>query len=88
MMDRRIAERCIELLKASPSIKTLDLTGGAPELNSQFRFLVEEASKLDVEIIDRCNLTVLVEPGQEDLPEFLAQHKVSPHCSHSGTCTW
>lgn len=76
MMDRRTAERCIELLKASPSVKTLDITGGAPELNSEFRFLVREASKLGVEIIDRCNLTVLVEPGQEDLPQFLADHNV------------
>ena len=76
MMDRSVAERCLSLLRASPSVSTLDLTGGAPELNSQFRFLVEGASTLDVEIIDRCNLTVLVEPGQEDLPEFLAKHKV------------
>lgn len=88
-MDRRTAERCLELLRVSPSIQTLDLTGGAPELNSQFRFLVEEGSKLDVEIIDRCNLTVLVEPGQEDLPEFLAKHKVSALPSvHSPTFLW
>lgn len=76
MMDRATAERCIELLKASPSITTLDITGGAPELNSEFRYLVEAASELDVEIIDRCNLTVLVEPGQEYLAQFLADHKV------------
>ena len=76
MMDRATAKRCIELLKASPSIKTLDITGGAPELNSQFKYLVEAASQLDVEIIDRCNLTVLVEPGKEHLAQFLADHKV------------
>jgi radical SAM/Cys-rich protein len=76
MMDRRTASRCLDLLKASPSIRTLDITGGAPELNSQFRYLIEEASATGVEIIDRCNLTVLVEPGQEDLADFLAQHKV------------
>ena len=64
------------MLAASPSVRTLDITGGAPELNTEFRFLVEEASALDVEIIDRCNLTVLMEPGQEDLAEFLAKHKV------------
>lgn len=79
MMDRPTAERCIELLKASPSINTLDITGGAPELNSEFRFLVQAASQLDVEIIDRCNLTVLVEPGQEDLPQFLADNKVQTY---------
>lgn len=76
MMDRATAVRCIELLKASPSITTLDITGGAPELNSQFEYLVEAASQLDVEIIDRCNLTVLVEPGKEKLAQFLADHKV------------
>jgi radical SAM/Cys-rich protein len=76
MMDRRVASKCLDLLKASPNVTTLDLTGGAPELNSQFRYLVREAATLNVEIIDRCNLTVLVEPGQEDLAEFLAEHKV------------
>jgi radical SAM/Cys-rich protein len=76
MMDHATAERCIELLKASTSITTLDITGGAPELNAEFRYLVEAASQLGVEIIDRCNLTVLVEPGQEHLAQFLADHKV------------
>lgn len=58
------------------SINTLDLTGGAPEMNPHFRYLVEEASKRGVSVIDRCNLTILTEPGYEDLAEFLAQHKV------------
>ena len=57
-------------------IKTLDITGGAPELNPHFRYLVEESRKLDVDIIDRCNLTILNEPDQTDLASFLAQHKV------------
>ena len=56
--------------------KTLDCTGGAPEMNPEFRRLVEAASKLDVEVIDRCNLTILEEPGYEYLGEFLAEHKV------------
>lgn len=76
MMDRQTAERCIELLKGSDSVEVLDITGGAPELNSQFRYLVEAASSQGVEIIDRCNLTVLLEPGQEDLVDFLTKHKV------------
>jgi Radical SAM superfamily len=76
MMTRNIADRCLHLLRNSPAVKVLDITGGAPELNSEFRHLVEQASALDVEIIDRCNLTVLLEPGQEGLPEFLARHKV------------
>ena len=70
--------RCIEIIKNSPSVTTLDITGGAPEMNDQFRPIVEAASaaRPDIEIIDRCNLTVLAEPGHEDLPEFLAKHRV------------
>ncbi|KAG5175329.1 hypothetical protein JKP88DRAFT_271011 [Tribonema minus] len=75
-MSREVAERCLVVLRASGGVATLDITGGAPELNPQFRYLVEQASALGVEIIDRCNLTVLQEPGQEDLAEFLAKHKV------------
>ena len=58
------------------NIKTLDLTGGAPELNPHFRYLVERARAMSVHVIDRCNLTVLSEPKQEDLTEFLAANKV------------
>lgn len=76
-MDRATADRCLDFLRRSqPTMRTLDLTGGAPELNAQFRHLVEQAAPLGVEIMDRCNLTVLEEPGQEDLPAFLAQHRV------------
>ena len=57
-------------------MNTLDLTGGAPELNPHFRYMVAEARKLGVRVIDRCNLTVLLEPGQEDLAEFLADQGV------------
>lgn len=57
-------------------IRTLDLTGGAPELNPEFRYLVAEARARGVHVIDRCNLTVLQEPGQEGLARFLADHQV------------
>ena len=57
-------------------IATLDLTGGAPELHEGFRGLVTAAAALDVRIIDRCNLTILFEPGQSDLAEFLATNRV------------
>ena len=57
-------------------IQTLDLTGGAPELNPHFRELVKGARALGVSVIDRCNLTILEEPGQEGLAEFLAAHRV------------
>jgi radical SAM/Cys-rich protein len=66
----------IELLAQNPSMRTLDLTGGAPELNPHFRELVVSARARGVRVIDRCNLTILEEPGQEDLAEFLAAHGV------------
>lgn len=67
-----------EIIKflSSNKIKKLDLTGGAPELNPHFRYLVKTATDMGVHVIDRCNLTVLHEPGQEDTADFLAQHKV------------
>ena len=65
----------VDYLKAQ-DIRTLDLTGGAPELHSHFRELVKIAHSQSRHVIDRCNLTVLEEPRQEDLAEFLAQYKV------------
>ncbi|MFP5506358.1 MAG: arsenosugar biosynthesis radical SAM (seleno)protein ArsS [Gammaproteobacteria bacterium] len=57
-------------------VDILDITGGAPELNPHFRRLVTEAHARGLRIIDRCNLTIFEEPGHEDLPEFLADHRV------------
>ena len=71
-----VADRVLALLAAHPEITCLDLTGGAPELSSEFRRLVRGATALGREVIDRCNLTVLQEPGQEDTAEFLAEHRV------------
>ena len=67
-----------EVIKALSSglIDTLDLTGGAPELHLKFQYLVERARAMDIHVIDRCNLTILSEPGQENLAEFLAAHRV------------
>ncbi|CAM9765771.1 unnamed protein product, partial [Sphacelaria rigidula] len=76
MVTKDVADRCLKVIRNSPSIKTLDITGGAPELNAHFRYMVEQAREAGVEVIDRCNLTVLQEPGQEDLAEFLATNKV------------
>ena len=61
---------------AARGIGTLDLTGGAPELHPDFRELVRAARALGVKVIDRCNLTILFEPGQEGLAEFLSEHEV------------
>ncbi|MCP5159177.1 MAG: arsenosugar biosynthesis radical SAM protein ArsS [Gammaproteobacteria bacterium] len=60
----------------SHQVATLDLTGGAPELNPHFRALVTRAHSQGIRVIDRCNLTILNEPGQEDLATFLADHTV------------
>jgi len=76
-IGRRTAERVLELLARSPSVVTLDVTGGAPELSDQFRLLVQGARELGRRVIDRCNLTVLLEPGQEETAEFLAAHGVA-----------
>jgi radical SAM/Cys-rich protein len=74
-MTRETVELVLQVLRAG-RIKTLDLTGGAPEMNPHFRTLVEGARALGVEVIDRCNLTILEQPGYETLAEFLAQHEV------------
>jgi radical SAM/Cys-rich protein len=58
------------------AIQTLDLTGGAPELNPGFRHLVTTARRIGMHVIDRCNLTILNETGQEDLHRFLAAQRV------------
>jgi radical SAM/Cys-rich protein len=75
-MSRPVAERVMALLAASPSTETVDITGGAPELNLNFPYLVERARQLGRCVIDRCNLTVLLEPGMEWVPEFLRAHEV------------
>ena len=76
VMTRAVAERVVALLAESPRVTTVDLTGGAPELNPSFRWLVDEVRRLGRHVIDRCNLTVLFEPGMEDLAEFLAARDV------------
>jgi len=75
MMDKETLALIPEVLSAR-KIGTLDLTGGAPELHAGFRELVRTARAMDVRVIDRCNLTVLFEPDQEDLVSFLAAHQV------------
>ena len=74
-MSRETAEQCIGAL-AKTDIPTVDITGGAPELNPNFRWLVEQARSLGRHVLDRCNLSVLLLPSQADLGEFLARHRV------------
>jgi|TARA_B100000073_G_scaffold185071_1_gene153093 radical SAM/Cys-rich protein len=75
MMAKELTDLIPEVL-ARLDLHCLDLTGGAPELHPQFRDLVSAARNLGVEVIDRCNLTILSEPGHEDLAEFLADKGV------------
>lgn len=74
-MTIETVEEVLQVLQRG-EIHTLDLTGGAPEMNAHFRYLVTAARALGVTVIDRCNLTILEEPGYETLAEFLAQQQV------------
>jgi radical SAM/Cys-rich protein len=74
-MTGDVVDVVLEFLRRQ-GITTLDITGGAPELNPHFRRLVHEARKLGAKVMDRCNLTVLEQPGQEDIAEFLARERV------------
>ena len=74
-MTRETAEAVVQLLDHE-SIRVLDITGGAPEMNENFRWLVEHARAKGKTVIDRCNLTILLAPGFTDLPQFLADNQV------------
>lgn len=75
IMTKETIDHCLSAIQNS-QIQTVDLTGGAPEMNPHFRYFVEEARKLDCHVIDRCNLTILLANGFKDIPQFLADHKV------------
>ena len=76
LMTKQTIDQVLNLAQ-SKGVKTLDLTGGAPEMNPHFKYLVREATKRNITVIDRCNLVILEEPGYEDLAEFLAEYKVA-----------
>ena len=80
-MTRATAARVIEVLAASPRVGTLDITGGAPEMNSNFAMIVERARALGRKVIVRCNLTVTQEPGMEWLVDFYRRSAVELVCS-------
>ena len=75
LMDQENIDHLLEVLEKTGA-HTLDLTGGAPEMNPLFRNLVVAARELGVTVIDRCNLTILLEPGYEGTAEFLAENEV------------
>jgi radical SAM/Cys-rich protein len=75
-MTAETIDALLAFITASPEVKTLDLTGGAPELNPHFRRLVISGRERGLRVIDRCNLTILEEAGHADLADFLARHRV------------
>lgn len=76
IMSREIMQHCLDALDAS-SIRTVDLTGGAPEMNPEFRWFVEQLSARGINVMVRCNLTIIVaNPKYHDLPQFFAKHRV------------
>lgn len=80
IMTRATMDRILEWLQPTP-IATVDITGGAPEMNPEFEYLVTQCRRLGRHVIDRCNLTVLLEPGKEHLAGFLRDHRVELACS-------
>jgi len=81
VMEEPVVRRLIELAAMAPALVTVDLTGGAPEMNPHFRLLVEAMTALNKEVIVRCNLTIVTEPGYGWLPDFHAEHGVHLICS-------
>ncbi len=76
IMTRQTMEECLEVLRQN-RFKTVDLTGGAPEMNPEFRWFVSEITKFGIQVIDRCNLTIILANAKyHDLPQFFAEHKV------------
>lgn len=80
MMTRETVQAILRFLEHT-QIPTVDITGGAPELNPHFDYLVESCVRLGRHVMDRCNLTVIFEPGMDYLPEFFRQHRVELICS-------
>lgn len=82
IMTRETMQQCIDVLENNPQLRTVDITGGAPEMNPVFRWFVEQISALDRHIIVRCNLTIIfANKKYHDLPEFYRKHRVEVVCS-------
>jgi radical SAM/Cys-rich protein len=90
-MSKETLEKCLELIAVLPHVHTVDITGGAPEMNEHFRWFVTACTRLGKKVIDRCNLTIIMaNPKYRDLPQFLAEHRVQvvsslPYFSKSRT---
>ena len=75
-MSKATMDQVLDVLDRTPQITTVDITGGAPEMNPHFEYLVEQCRARDRKVIDRCNLTVFYVKGKAHLPQFLADHRV------------
>ncbi len=75
--SKDVLKKCLSVIDSVPTIHTVDLTGGAPEMNPDFKWLLEELSKRNIEVLVRSNLTILVEGKFKNYPELLAKHKVT-----------
>lgn len=75
-MTKDTIDQILDVLDRTPQIATVDITGGAPEMNPHFEYLVEQCRVRNRHVIDRCNLTIFYMKGKSHLPEFLAQHQV------------
>lgn len=89
-MDEKTADKCIDIIRNTSDIEIIDITGGAPEINPFFKKIVLASVGADKRVIDRCNLTILLEPGFEYLADFLAEHQVEivaslPHYASNRT---
>ena len=76
IMSRETIDLVLDVLRRHPCLHTVDITGGAPEMNPHFEYLVKESRRMDRQVIDRCNLTVFFVRGKEHLPELLREHQV------------
>ena len=75
IMERKTVDRLLELISKSQA-HTVDITGGAPEMNPHFKDFVAQIRQMDKDVIDRCNLTIFYEKGYEEIPEFLRDHQI------------
>jgi radical SAM/Cys-rich protein len=76
IMTRETAEAVLDVVRRYPELRTVDITGGAPEMNPHFEFLVGQCRAMGRHVMDRCNLTVFFVRGKQHLPQFLADHRV------------
>ena len=95
IMTRDTIDQILRVLKNTPQISTVDITGGAPEMNPHFEYLVQGCSELGRHVIDRCNLTVFFVKGKGHLPRFLCRPPGGDHCLFTmllrrkrGSSTW